>query len=285
MARLGVITDEISEDLDEALSVCSDLGIRDLELRSIWNTSIVEHDDASIRAIVETIRTRGFSVCGIASPFLKCHISGDGVAAGATHSASATTRSEQWDILERSLEVADRLDAPMVRSFSFWRVDDPASVREEILDILQEATARTKRAGHLLGLENEYACNIATGEEAVWYLERIPDSTFGLIWDPGNEAALGHAPVPDGYEAVKDRIHHIHLKDALRLGEPVEFTVIGDGIIGYKEQFELLGRDGYDGVLSLETHFTLDGEREGATRACAPAVRAIAASAGLQLEE
>ena len=284
MARLGVITDEISEDLETALAVCSDLGIRDIELRSIWNTSIVEHDDASIQAIADAIRARGFSVCGIASPFLKCHISGDGVAAGATHSARATSRSEQWDILDRSLEVAARFNAPMVRAFSFWRVEDPVSVREEILDLLLEATKRTRNSGRLLGLENEYACNIATGEEAAWYLERISDPTFGLIWDPGNEAALGHAPVPTGYEAVKDRVHHVHLKDALHLGEPVEFTVIGDGIIGYEEQFRLLKRDGYDGVLSLETHFDLGSSRESATRACAHAVRAIAARAGLPID-
>ncbi len=284
MARLGVITDEISEDLETALDVCTDLGIRDIELRSIWNTSVVEHDDSSIQAIADTIRAQGFAVCGIASPFLKCHMSGDGGAAGAPHSAKAATRNEQWDILARSLDIASRLDAPMVRAFSFWRVDDPGSVREEILEILQEATTRTRSAGRLLGLENEYACNIATGEEAAWYLERIPDPTFGLIWDPGNEAALGHAPIPGGYKAVRERIHHIHLKDAVRLGEPVEFTVIGDGIIGYEEQFRLLKRDGYEGVLSLETHFDSKSQREGATRACARAVRAIATQAGLPVD-
>lgn len=284
MAQLGVITDEISEDLDTALDVCTDLGIRDIELRSIWNTSIVEQDDPSIQVIADTIRARGFAVCGIASPFLKCHISGDGAAAGATHSAKATTRNEQWDILARSLDVAASLNAPMVRAFSFWRVNDPASVREEILEILQEATTRTRSAGRLLGMENEYACNIATGEEAAWYLERIPDPTFVLIWDPGNEAALGHAPIPAGYEAVRERIHHIHIKDAVRLGEPVEFTVIGEGIIGYEEQFRLLKRDGYEGVLSLETHFDLEGQREGATRACANAVRAIATEAELSID-
>lgn len=283
MARLGVITDEISEDLETALNVCAELGITEIELRSVWNTSIVEHDEASLRAIRDLIRQGSFSVCGIASPFLKCHISGEGAAAGATHSASTSSRGEQWDILNRSLEVADRFNAPMVRAFSFWRVEEPESVRDEVLDVLTEATGRAKQAGRLLGLENEYSCNIATGVETAWYLERIPDPTFGLIWDPGNEAALGVAPIPDGYNAVRSRIHHIHIKDALHLGEPVAFTVIGDGIIGYDEQLRLLVEDGYDGVLSLETHFDLDGSRESATRACAQAVRSLAARAGLPL--
>jgi sugar phosphate isomerase/epimerase len=283
MARLGVITDEISEDLDVALDVCADLGIKEVELRSVWNTSIVEHDDDTIRKIADAIWARGFSVCGIASPFLKCHIAGEGEAAGRTHSASATSRSEQWNILSRSLEVAVRLDAPMVRAFSFWRVDDPDSVREEVLEVLQQATARVRSAGRLLGMENEYSCNIATGAESAWYLERIPDPTFGLIWDPGNTAALGVAPIPEDFNAVRDRIHHVHVKDAVHLGEPVEFTVIGHGIIGYEEQFRLLMEDGYDGVISLETHFDRNGSREDATRACAAATRDIAARAGLPL--
>jgi sugar phosphate isomerase/epimerase len=283
VARLGVITDEISEDLDTALAVCNELGIRDVELRSIWNTSIVEHDDASLDRIAKTLKDGGFSVCSIASPFLKCHIAGNGEAEGRTHSASQTTRQQQWDVLARSLVAAERLDAPVVRTFSFWRLDDPESEREDILATLQEATERVRTAGRLLGLENELACNIATGKEAAWYLERIPDTTLGMIWDPGNEAAIGSAPFPDGYNAVRDRIHHVHIKEATHLGEPVGFTVIGDGVIPYEDQFRALQQDGYDGVLSLETHFSLDGAREPATRACAAAVRPIAARAGMPL--
>ena len=112
MPHLGVITDEISEDLEHALAVCRDLGIRDVELRSIWGTSIVEVRDDDLQRVDALLRKDGFSVSGIASPFLKCHIAGDGDAAGRTHSASATTRDDQWDVLARSLEVAHRLDAP-----------------------------------------------------------------------------------------------------------------------------------------------------------------------------
>ena len=283
MARLGVITDEISEDFEHALAVCAELGIRDVELRSIWGTSIVDHGDEELARVERLLRDGGFSTCSIASPFLKCHIAGSGAAAGPTHSAKETPREQQWDVLARSLEVAERLDAPIVRTFSFWRLDDPTSARDDILATLREATERTRQAGRLLGLENELACNIATGVEAAWYLERIPDRTLGMIWDPGNEAAIGSPPFPGGYVAVKGRIHHVHLKDATQLGEPVGFTVIGEGVIPYEEQFRALQADGYNGVVSIETHYRIDGEREPATRACITATRELAARAGLPL--
>jgi sugar phosphate isomerase/epimerase len=275
MPRLGVITDEISEDFEHALAVCADLGIRDIELRSIWGTSIVDHDDDSLRRIEQLIRDGGFAVCGIASPYLKCHFSDIAAAGGRTHSATTTTRDDQPAILERSLEVATRLDAPLVRAFSFWRVENPAAVRDELLDTLREATERTNGAGKLLGLENEYACNIATGAEAAWYLERIPDATLGMIWDPGNIVALGVQPGPVDFAHVSGRIHHVHVKDGVSLAGEA-FTVIGQGITGWPRQLELLSASGYDGILSLETHFDLDGDREAATRACAASLRELA---------
>ncbi len=284
MPRLGVITDEISEDFEHALAVCTELGIRDVELRSVWNTSIVELADDDLARVEALLRDGGFATCAIASPFLKCHIAGEGEAAGRTHSASSTTRDEQWGILERSLKVAKRLDAPLVRAFSFWRVADPESVRAEILDTLREATERVAAAGKRLGLENEHACNIATGTEAAWYLERIPDPTLGLIWDPGNIAALGVPPDEGQFRAVSDRIHHVHLKDAVSLVEADGFTTVGDGVVDWPRQLRQLAGIGYDGVLSIETHFDLDGSREAATRACAMALRDMAVDVSMSLE-
>ncbi|MEJ7901875.1 MAG: sugar phosphate isomerase/epimerase [Thermomicrobiales bacterium] len=285
MPRLGAITDEISEDFDHALAVCKELGIRDIELRSIWGKSIVDHDEATVGRIKEAVHRGDFRVACIASPFLKCHLNDDSATQGNTHSATAKSREEHWDILDRSLELADQFDAPIVRAFSFWRVEDPASVRDEILDILTLATHHVSAAGKLLGLENEYACNVATGQESRWMLDRISNQVFGLIWDPGNEAALGSDPFPQGYEYVKDRIHHVHLKDPIAIELNAGFTRIGDGAIDYVGQFQALARDRYEGVLSLETHYKVNGDPEPGTRACAASTRTVAQEAGLSLDD
>lgn len=284
MPRLGVITDEISEDFDHALAVCRELDIRDIELRSIWGKSIVDHDEVTIDQIAQKILAGDFRVTCIASPFLKCHINEESAAVGNTHSASERGREEHWAILDRSLELARRFDAPIVRTFSFWRVADPLTVRDEVLDILATATEHVSAAGKLLGLENEYACNIATGEESRWILDRIPNQALGMIWDPGNEAALGSNPFPAGYDQVKQRIHHIHLKDPVTIEHNPKFTRMGDGAIDYVGQFRALVRDHYEGTLSLETHYKVDGQAEPGTRACAASTRELASEAGLHLD-
>ncbi len=280
--RLSVITDEISQDLDLALGVCADLGIRTVELRAVGGTNIVSHDLGSLQRIKSTLADGDFDVCAISSPFLKCHLYDGGAPQGAMHSATPASREEQWGILESSLRVARLLGAPVVRAFSFWRAEKPEEVREEVADVLSEAARRAESAGLVLGLENEHTCNIGTGIEAGWVLGRIASPSLGVIWDPGNEAMLGSRPFPDGYGHIRGRIAHVHLKDVDVEGNWVR---VGAGVIDYPGQLRALAEDGYAGVLSLETHYEVaEGGLEGATRESVAALRELCGRAGVELQ-
>ncbi len=280
--RLSVITDEISQNLDLALGVCADLGIRTVELRAVGGTNIVSHDLGSLQRIKSTLADGDFDVCAISSPFLKCHLYDGGAPRGAMHSATPASREEQWGILESSLRVARLLGAPVVRAFSFWRAEKPEEVREEVADVLSEAARRAESAGLVLGLENEHICNIGTGIEAGWVLGRITSPSLGVIWDPGNEAMLGSRPFPDGYGHIRGRIAHVHLKDVDVEGNWVR---VGAGVIDYPGQLRALAEDGYAGVLSLETHYEVaEGGLEGATRESVAALRELCGRAGVELQ-
>jgi L-ribulose-5-phosphate 3-epimerase len=279
--HLSVITDEISQDLDYALEVCEDLEVRTVELRAIGGANVVSHDHGNLQRIKATLDNRGFEVCAISSPFLKCHLYGNGTRQGAMHFASPASREEQWEVLKHSLSVARLLGAPVVRAFSFWRVPDPASVREEVVKALAEAVERVQEAGLKLALENEHECNVGTGAEAGWILGRISSPAFGIIWDPGNEAMMDSAPFPGGYSHVRGRVTHVHLKD---VDDERNWTKMGAGIIDYPGQLRALAEDGYAGALSLETHYeTPSGGSEGATRESVAAIQALCEQAGVEL--
>lgn len=282
MSMLAVITDEISEDLREALDVCKTLGIRDVELRVINGSSIVDKTDDEVAEVKSILADGGFRVVNIASPFLKTHIGDEESAIGNVHAAKSIPREQHWDVLKRSLEIAHELDSPMVRAFSFWRVADPESVREDILETLGKATEIVKDAGKILGLENEHACNIGDGFETAWYLDRITDPTLQVIWDPGNIAALGKEPTREQYEAVADRIGHVHIKDAKSI-PATEFVTPGEGVCDWESQFRWLHDGGYDGPVSLETHFTQGGPVTEGTRVITDAVRNLANRGGMPL--
>jgi L-ribulose-5-phosphate 3-epimerase len=161
-------------------------------------------------------------------------------------------------------------------------VPDPEVVRDEVAGVIAEAARRTEAAGLTLGIENEHACNLATGAETRWVLDRIPSPALGVIWDPGNEAVMDSEPFPGGYDQVRDRVVHIHLKDADENGN---WTKMGTGIIDYRGQFRALAEDGYAGLLSLETHYEApDGGAETATRESLAAILEFCEGAGIRLQ-
>lgn len=192
----------------------------------------------------------GFQVCNIASPFIKCPIWAEDPA------GPEVAEAREWAILERSFEIAHYFGAPMVRTFSFLRVSDPMNARQICLEVISEALRRTQAAGLKLVLENEHACNLATGRETGWLLERITSPNFGITWDPGNEAAIGSQPYPDGYDHVRGRIFHVHLKDTVWPHHgSASWRTVGEGVIDYLAQFRALAADNYDGLFALEPHY------------------------------
>ncbi len=108
-----------------------------------------------------------------------------------------------------------------------------------------------------------------------------------MIWDPGNEAYVGSHPFPAGYEHVRGRVLHMHVKDALYPPEDPQqrrFVKMGTGSIDYVGQFRALDRDGYSGTISLETHYQHpEGGREQATRESFAALRQLLLEAGVTI--
>ena len=82
---------------------------------------------------------------------------------------------------------------------------------------------------------------------------------MGAIWDACNvlyDDEDKETPYPDGYEAIKSRIAHVHIKDTApnEKGEQ-ECCPIGEGDIDFVGQYRALFDAGYEGWTSLETHW------------------------------
>jgi sugar phosphate isomerase/epimerase len=268
--RLSVITDEIDARLGPALDVCEELEIRAVELRTVEEKSIVDHTPGALQAIRQELDSRGFRVCAIASPFLKCDRGDDPLG--------------QELVLERALQAAAVLSAPLVRAFAYWRESDPSAALPDLGKALHRASALANDAGVTLALENEHECNVATSVEARAALAAAASPRLRLIWDPGNAAMLDRASSTGlgGLETIYDRVAHVHVKDVSASGNWIR---IGDGIVDFAALLHFLDRAGYDGYLSFETHYQRDGSGELATRDCVAALRSIAAQAGVKLAE
>jgi sugar phosphate isomerase/epimerase len=179
---------------------------------------------------------------------------------------AAFSFDQQDEVLERSIALAKAFSTDRVRCFDFWRLEDQTPHRKAMNETLQKTAEKLAKSGLILILENEAACNTATGSEAAKVLSGVPSRSLMLNWDPGNAADAGETPYPDGYNRLpKDRIGHCHCKDAVRRGEGYEWAAMGKGIIDWVGQYKALKRDGYHHVVSLETHWRGAGTAEAST--------------------
>ena len=263
MFAVGAVTDEFSPDsLDRALGAMADLGMTFAELRVVNGRNIIDHTNAEVDAVRKEVEARGMRVLSIASPVLKCtlpdappvapHIQQDMF-------SSAAGFADQPRLARRAFEIAERTGARMVRVFSYWRTIDPDACFDRVASALRDLAEQAGERGLILGLENEHACNIATGVETARLLDAIHHQPLQVIWDPANALVAGETPYPDGYQRLPvRRIAHVHAKDCTVIDHVPVFGPLGEvgrGGVDWRGQLSALARDGYRGSISLETHW------------------------------
>lgn len=283
---VAVITDEFTQDFELICKTMQQMEIPQLEVRTAWDKNVVDMSDDEIAEIKRLADAYGRTICGVATPVYKCtHPDGGAIDERFEQDAfhSAHTFDDQPRILDRAVDIAARLEAPMIRVFSFWRTQNPTELNDAIIASLQAAIAAAEPRGVKIGLENEHACNIATAAEAAPILAAIPSPSLGLVWDPANAYFAGAVAFPDDYRSVPaDRILHVHAKDGVMDHEAgrMAWGDVGAGKVGWEDQLAALVADGYDGSVSLETHWAgPGGDKFKGSTICAESVKRLVAAA------
>jgi sugar phosphate isomerase/epimerase len=271
-SAISVLTDEISQDFGHACEVASrEFGLGYVELRAMHGKNIMNWDANDVAEARKVLDRFGLRVSEMASPVFKTDWPG---APKSPYSPKKPefgadfTYKQQDELLERAIDLAKTFNTPNIRIFDFWRLDDQKPYRKAIDDRIHDAALKAGKKGVTLTLENELACNTATGAEAARLLNAVRDHSLMLNWDPGNATARGEKAYPDGYAKLpKDRIGHVHCKDVVeKAGGGTDWAAMGTGIIDWVGQFRALKKDGYTGPLSLETHWHGAATPEESTR-------------------
>ena len=271
--RVAVINDEIGQDFGHVVDVASrEFGMQWIELRGMWNKNILKLDAKEIEEARQILEKAKMRVTDIASPVFKVDWPGAPPSKQAerhdTFNADFTFK-QQDELLDRSFELAKAFNTDRVRIFDFWRLDDQTPYRAAIDDKMREAAEKAEKKNIILILENEYACNTATGAEAARLLSAVKNRNFMVNWDPGNAAMRGENAFPDGYNKLpKNRIGHVHCKDIQKKpdGNGQAWAAMGRGTIDWTGQFKALKQQGYKYATSLETHWRGAGTPEESTR-------------------
>lgn len=259
--RLGVLTDEVSANFEEALDWAVEQGLKHVEVRVINGRNVVTLNDDQAMEVRRQVEARGLFISAIASPLFKCALDPSRpIASGDTFGQKEESVDAHFDKLNRVIQLAKLLGTTRIRIFSFWREADPQFYREDIVRNLRQAAQVAQREGIQLLLENEPSCNGGFAEEVAAIVRSVDSSALRGLWDPGNEAYGGREAFPAGYGFMKDILAHVHLKDAYLCADGTARCVpLGSGSVPVIPQLKALLADGYDGLFTIETHFIPEG--------------------------
>ena len=244
--RLGVITDEVSQNIREAAEFAVHFSLEALELRSVNDRGPFAWTDDDVAEIKKTSDEFGLKIAAISSPLFKCDITDDAAVA-------ANIKG-----FRRCAEYCKIFGCNMIRGFDFWKCGATLEARAEkfgpIIDICAEY-------GVYCVLENEPATHGGCPAKVLELVKAIDSPWVKLLFDPGNTPFYADdvCPYPDDYELVKEHMLHMHIKDAVRENGEGRAVCVGTGLVDYPGLIKALKQDKYDGYMCLETHYRLNG--------------------------
>ncbi len=252
-SSLIVITDEVSQDLTEVARFVREFQMPGFELRSMFGHAFKDLSPQNVAQIRNLAQTEGWRVYGCATPVFKCPL------------ADPQAARQHVEIFKRSLETALTLQCDLLRVFTFLRLPTRAAnldalprVADHLLTLADIARGTPVR----IGIENELSCTVATSAELSALFKLLPDPRIGIVWDPCNILYLPDEslPITRGYDELRPRIMHIHVKDAVRKrdrGDDLAAVAVpvGVGEVNWRAHLGEIGASAYAGALSLETHW------------------------------
>ena len=273
--RLSVITDGISRDLDHALAVMADHGLREAELQYVrtaeGDREVGDLSDGDRRKVREALAAREMRV-----PCISRHLFAGQVMATARPGDEEHTR--HMEALRRCIAFAHELadlspanEPPLVRIMTgrkeailfgahgaeVWNVAHGAWDAQ--LPLVAPAVDLARREGVRLAVETGNGTMVNSCHTARRLIDDLDAAgVLGVLWDPANNRWCKENPL-EGYAAIRDHLLHVHIKD-VHADPPramLEVRPLGEGELGphLPAIAQALRADGYKGAVSYESVF------------------------------
>jgi sugar phosphate isomerase/epimerase len=241
--------DEISPELEEQLETLGEESIGYMELRSVWNTNVLDLSDDELDRVKSAAAQRGIGISSIGSPIGKVPVT--------------EPFGPHLERFRRALHAADVMETPYIRVFSFFIPEghEPGHYREEVIDRMGTMVGEAEDSGVTLLHENEKEIYGDVPSRCVDILDAVGSPALRAAWDAANFVQCGVSPYEEGYASLRPYIAYVHVKDALSGSDTVVPAGEGDGQL--PETISALRASGFDGFFSLEPHLASAGRYSG----------------------
>jgi len=245
MIEVSIFADEVSNDFEEEIDLSKRAGASCIELRGgIWGRSVQTCTDEDVERMQEVLAKHDSRVAVIGSPVGKC-VLGD--------EEEYQTHLKWFD---RMCELAHIFDTQIIRGFAFWTPSRKDLPRQDLDAIIDEIAAKLTPIARRAIEEDVYFCfecesstNSGSCAEIARIIDAIgPNDNMMVAWDANNATRLGEHPLREGYPLIRDRVRHVHVKP----NQYKTIETVWDSDATYRQVFETLIADGYDGVATIE---------------------------------
>ena len=229
-----------NNSFDEFCAIAKDLKFEGIELHNIHNRLFTDKDgafhDYTAAATVRKLYELKLSIPCIDS-ICDC---------GKENEKDATLEE-----IRACINIAKNLKIPAVRVRAIGDGDTDAAFAcaEDVLrtvledaenagiSILVETSGIFCDTSKLLELLNTFACD-----------------NIAALWDMYSTCFLGHEDAETTIKNLGAYVRHVHIKDAERVGDDINFCLMGEGELPIEEMMLALRSVNFDGFVSLEWH-------------------------------
>ena len=192
MAKLGVITDGISRDLEHALQVATEYDLEYAELQYVWDKQVGDFDDDQMAKALALVAKYGVKVSSITRHNFVGLLVGEVEVGDAVH-------QEHMAALQRCIDMAKAFDTKIVRTMSFRKemiifgyngAEDWNASRGAWDKLIELLTPAVK-----LAEANDIILSVETGNNAMIPRRSSPGSS-STTWAPTISGSCGIPPTP-----------------------------------------------------------------------------------------
>jgi len=242
MLEIAIVSDEISLNIQEAVTIGTEMGIKKYELRCVgsYEKRIPYLDAEDLEYIDQAVEEGRIAIGALSPGTFKVK-----------PSDTTAIRKAVEDTLPKTFALAKKWGSKKIITFGFLQDDLP---EEEIVALFQKVADIAAVEGLLIAVENEPGFYCDSGENSARIIRKVNRSNFGANWDAANAVGTGEMPFPTGYEFIKPHVMNVHVKDAVSHPQ-ITCKLFGEGAVNWAGQLAALQRDKIVEYVTLETHY------------------------------
>lgn len=240
--EIGIVTDEITRDLGEALERAAGWGIQRFELREGAQARFPRFTAEEV-GIMDRAIEAGAIVTAVSPGIFKGHVE-----------EASQRQKEIESTFPKAIELAHRFNCPTIIAFSFDGCDESAGNRLKVLRAFEQIGEQAAAAGLVVAFENEPQFWIDQPAETVALLNEIGHPSLKINWDPANLHWSGMEPDEDAFVTLQPFLVNLHVKDFTPDDEEVPWRPLGDGIVPWELLLEMIVEKTNLEHVTVETH-------------------------------